>query len=318
MDLIGAALSANTPRVRAAAARALGAIVEAPASHLLSRALDDSDSWVRYFAAMGLGRHGDASALPALGERASLDSALHVAVAAIDAVAAIGTDDAFATLAAIAAQDGERSLAAVRALGRLPSDRVVPELRLALRSADTRRRAAAVEALLAHGSIEAVEALSWTATADADITVARPAINALGAIANRNTPASANAVRALIEALRESSSRADALDALARLTPAALTELTAALDADDPAVRRGVVEALSRLSHPVASACLRRALTDGDAVVRRTAVDALSRVGSRGLGRQFATLAQSDPSPTVRQAAAHALHRGLVTADGYE
>lgn len=118
--------------------------------------------------------------------------------------------------------------------------------------------------------------------------------------------------------MRESTCRADALDALAHLAPAALPELTAALSADDPVVRRGVVEALSRLSHPVASACLRRALTDGDAVVRRTAVAALSRVGSRGLGRQLAALAQSDPSPAVRHAAANALHRGTVAADGDE
>lgn len=318
LDTIAAALSTDTPRVRAAAANALGAIMEAPASRLLAQALDDADSWVRYFAAMGLGRHGDASALPALGERASGDPAMHVSVAAIDAVAAIGTDDAFSTLSAIAAQDGERGIAAVRALGRLPAGRVVAELRLALRSADPHRRAAAVEALLAHGSVEAIEALSWTATADADVSVARAATNALGAIANRSTPASAHAVRALIESLRESACRADALDALAHLAPAALPELTAALGADDPVVRRGVVEALSRLSHPVASACLRRALTDGDAVVRRTAVAALSRVGSRGLGRQFAALAQSDPSPAVRHAAANALHRGTVAADGDE
>jgi HEAT repeat protein len=125
-------------------------------------------------------------------------------------------------------------------------------------------------------------------------------------------------VRTLIGLLRESTCRASALDALARLAPAAMTELTAALDADDPIVRRGVVEALSRLSHEVASACLRRALADGDAVVRRTAVVALSRVGSRGVGRQFAVLAQSDPSPAVRHAAASALHRGTVGADGYE
>jgi len=44
----------------------------------------------------------------------------------------------------------------------------------------------------------------------------------------------------------------------------------------------------------------------------------LSRVGGRGLGRQFAALAQSDPSPAVRQAAANALHRGTVAADGDE
>jgi HEAT repeat protein len=83
-------------------------------------------------------------------------------------------------------------------------------------------------------------------------------------------------------------------------------------------VRRGVVEALGRLSNPVASACLRRALSDGDAVVRRTAITALARVGARGLGARLTTLAQTDPSPSVRQAAATALHRSPAGREGSE
>ena len=318
LEVIASALTTDTPRVRAAAAHALGSIIDPSASRLLSQALHDDDSWVRYFAAMGLGRHGDASGLNALVGHASSDAAIHVSVAAIEAVASIGTADAFSALSSIATQEGERSLPALRALGRLRSERVVPELRIAMRSGDSRRRVAVVEALIAHGSIDAVEALSWAANTDDDVMVTRSAFAGLGTIANRGLPASVAAVRALIESLRESSRRADALDTLAQLAPTALTELTAALGSDDHAVRRGVAEALSRLSHPVASACLRRALTDGDAVVRRTAVTALSRIGGHGLGRQFAAIAQADPSPLVRQAAASALHRRVAHDEGYE
>ena len=81
------------------------------------------------------------------------------------------------------------------------------------------------------------------------------------------------------------------------------------LTADDPQIRRAVVEALGRLSHPAASAYLQRAMSDADAIVRRQAVGALSRIGTLGLARRLSTLAQSDPSPAVRQAAAAALHR---------
>jgi len=97
-----------------------------------------------------------------------------------------------------------------------------------------------------------------------------------------------------------------------------IPELAKALADDDPQVRRGVVEALSRLTHPIATVCLRGALSDGDAVVRRTAIMGLSRIGTRGLGGRLALLAHSDPSPAVRQAATAAVHRYANAGNGDE
>ena len=292
--------------------------MEDPVPQLLARALDDTDSWVRYFAAIGLGRHGDPAWLEPLVKRAQSDAAVHVAVAAVDALAAVGTADAVAALASLSLQDEDRGMAALRALGRVRTDGVVDVLKPALRATDAGRRLAAVEALIANGSAAAVEALSWTATADAEPLVARAATSGLATIANRDGSASGDAVRALVDILRDSSRRRDALDALARLAAPALPELAKALNADEPQVRRGVVEALSRLTHPLASACLRGALTDGDAVVRRIAITGLSRIGTRGLGQQLSLLARSDPSPPVRQAAAAALHRYPESLEGNE
>lgn len=303
------AISHDTPRVRAAAARGLGSIDDAGAERLLAQALGDPEPWVRYFAALGLGGHANPSWLSPLIDRARFDQAIHVSVAAIDAVAAIGTADAVSALAAVALQEDDRGLAALRALGRVRADEVETVLKGSLRSNDHRRRLAAVEALVAWGGELSVELLSWTATADAEDEVARAATSGLRAIANRSDDASERAVRALVDALRDPLRRGDAQDALAHLAPSAMPSLTEALAADDPCVRRGVVEALGRLTHPVATACLRRALSDGDAVVRRTAIMSLSRIGTPGLGRRLAALVQSDPSRAVRQAAAAALHR---------
>jgi hypothetical protein len=47
------------------------------------------------------------------------------------------------------------------------------------------------------------------------------------------------------------------------IAPAAIPWLAQTLEADNPDVRRGVVEALGRMSHPTASAFLQRALEDG-------------------------------------------------------
>ena len=316
IDVLASALAHDRPRARAAAAHALGSMSGPLAQRLLVNALDDPEPWVRYFAAIGLGRHGLTSALDALDTRARTDAVVHVSVAAIEAIAAIGGDSAVGLLASLAGDEGVRGQSAIGVLGRVPSPRTVDVLRDALRSADSARRLAAVEGLVAQATPEAVEALAWTAAADGEPPVADAAIRGLGHVANRNVPGSRRAVEALVETLGDRSRREETLDALARLAPSAIPYLTTALASDDPQARQGVVEALGRLAHPVASACLRRALADADAVVRRTAILALSRVGGRGLGALWSQLARTDPSPAVRQAATSALHR--VEVDGSE
>ena len=93
-DALAHALEAGRPRARAAAAQALGVIPGAAAQDLLRRAIGDEEPWVRYFAAMSIGRLGDASTLDVLEEAARSDPAPQVAVAAVEAVGAIGGDDA--------------------------------------------------------------------------------------------------------------------------------------------------------------------------------------------------------------------------------
>jgi HEAT repeat protein len=240
-------------------------------------------------------------------------------VAAIESIGAIGGDEGAAILASLAADDGELGRAAVRTLGRVRSDGVVDILRSTLRSSGPQRRAVAVEALAAQTNPQAVDLLEWTATADPDPIVVRAALAALGDLANENGDLGLRAVRALLTSLRDPARRPAALDVLARLSPSAIPWLADSLDADDPHLRRGIVEVLSRFRHPVASACLQRALSDEDPVVRRTAIMALARLGTRGVSARLATLAKNDPSAHVRHAAVAALHRrGDGGSDGGE
>ena len=106
------------------------------------------------------------------------------------------------------------------------------------------------------------------------------------------------------------------MDVAGRLAPTAIPVLAESLSTDDPPVRRGVVEALGRLSHSVASAYLQRALSDADAAVRREAIRALSRLGTRGLTSRFAAMSETDFSQAVRQAAAAALSRQSLQEGG--
>src|SRR5262249_29220399 len=114
---------------------------------------------------------------------------------------------------------------------------------------------------------------------------------------------------ALAATTAEASRQSEAVRALSHVPPSALPWLAEQLTADQPDVRRGVVEALGRMSHPVASAYLQRAMEGGDPGVRRRAVSALSRLGTRGLTRRLTLMARSDPSEAVREAATAALAR---------
>jgi HEAT repeat protein len=315
-QIFASVLENDTPRVRAAAAKALGAVPEAPALLLLRKAAGDADGWVRYFAASSMGQQGDGSALDVLSLLATTDTAPHVRIAAIDAIGRIGGDGALAILSPLIPDETEIGMAAIRASGAIRSEDAVSALREALRSRDAARRAAAVDAIAACSGAEAIELLQWTASSDVDGNVAQAALNGLGTIANRNTPASTGAVASLVALLSDPARRSDVIEVAGRLAPSAIPVLAESLATDDPPVRRGVVEALGRLSHTVASAYLQRALSDADDAVRREAVRALSRLGTRGLTRRFAAMSETDFSPAVRQAAAAALSRQGVPEGG--
>ena len=313
---LDSALANDTPRARAAAAKALGSMTGPEALQLLRQATIDSDSWVRYFAASSLGRHRDREALGSLRALAADDPAPPVRIAAIEAVGSIGGDDALDILRPLIADETDIGLAAIRASGALRIEKAVAVLREALRSRSAARRAATVEAIAACGGDEAIEYLHWTASSDEDADVVRSALNGLGMIANQNRYASGAAVRAIVSLLSDSSTRSAAMDVTARLSPSVIPLLAESLSTEDPPIRRGVVEALGRLSHSVASAYLQRALSDVDDGVRREAVRALSRLGTSGLTRRFAAMSETDFSPAVRQAAAAALSRQSVQEGG--
>ncbi len=133
---------------------------------------------------------------------------------------------------------------------------------------------------------------------------------ALHKIGNGRTPAARLAIAALAEVAGDPSRRADAIAALAQVSEEAIPAVGGCLSSRDPHVRRAVIEALGRLSHPTASAYIRGALEDGDPAVRQAAVATLAGLGTRGLARSFAEIARTDPSAAVRRAAEAALRRG--------
>jgi len=303
------ALQADTPKARAAAAQGLAQVSGAAAIDALRRATGDPDSWVRYYAARSLAGHRDASVIPDLVELARQDGAMHVRIAALEAIGIIDGDQATETLVSYANGDEpELAAAALRGLGTISDERATTTLRSRIRDASPLLRSAAVEGLSRLSTDERVRLLAWTAGAEQDQAVAHTAIEALARLAKAGLQAD-NAVDALVELTTEPSRRQQAIAALSALPDTRIPRVTSALHRDPPVVRRALIGALGRMKHPDASAALRAALEDEDALVREEAVIALDRLGARGVSRIFSTLARQDPSKAVRRVAATALSR---------
>lgn len=308
-----AALANDTPRARAAAAQALAHAAGAAALDALRRAIDDPDQWVRYFSVTSLGRLADRASLPRLERIAAEDGAPQVRIAAIGAIGGIGVardGTAVPMLAAFSdAADDELAIAAVRALGSVQTPEAFEALRVALSAPHAGRRAAAAEAIARQAGPPAIELLQWTAAADGDPDVVRAAIGGLSRIGTSTAPHAREAMAAIAALAGDPTRRADAVGALARVAEVAIPRVAESLSSREPSVRRAVVEALGRLTHPAASAYVLSALADSDASVRQLAVTVLSRLGTRGVARSLAGLAATDPSDGVRRAAHIALQR---------
>ncbi|HKP86469.1 MAG TPA: HEAT repeat domain-containing protein [Blastocatellia bacterium] len=298
------ALENGTPRVRAAAASSLAQVDRDTAMPHLLAALDDGDSWVRYFATRSIGRHRDAESLEAVARLAEADAAEHVRIAAVDSLGKIGGPRAISVLASlIESPDLDLARAALGSLGQINHADALPPLLGALRSAEPRRRIAALQALGARGGEAAVETIQWAAAADSDPRVAQAALDAL---ARLRTP---EAIAALVNLTADAAHREQSVEALSRLGEQNIELIGRGMASAQSSVRRALVDALGRMKHPLASELLSSALDDEEASVRLAAVNALAHIGNRSAELKLVKLLRADPDPMVRRAAQKALSR---------
>lgn len=328
LPLLAAALSSDQPNVRAAAARAMEMLEIEGAYHELLRALGDKDVWVRYYAVRSLGRMGRKEALPFLSQLVQdSQEAPQVRVAAVKALGNIDGAEAVKVLEALlfgaeedtVASSGETDpdlvLAAIAALGQIQSPEALPPLLRLLQSPEPQRRVDALRALGDTRSQGVAEAIYAIAVSDDDPQAVRSAIYALAHLAatvpSQSTWAGgAEAMLALIELMGDPEKVETCITAMTGTDAAnrissdeQIKWLATGLNHELPAVRRGVVEVLTRLKKPAASQRVIAALADTDPGVRLAAVRCLGHLGNRDCLGVVADLARSDPDPAVRRAA---------------
>jgi HEAT repeat protein len=341
-------LAGSTPRIRRAAALALGTFgAEARSATVeLVKALTDESFAVRRAAAQALAaiEPQEPSALTVLAERLTLDDdadvAHHMALALAKggkpAVAVVlpllrhtraatryhavlvlremksaPVDAVKSVQVLLKDDDADVRAVALEAVGTL-GETAIPILVGSLKdtSADIRRGAALGLARVGAPASEAVPALS-AALADSEPTVRQAAAQALGEIG----PAARAAVPELVQGLKDRTRgyRDPAILALVRIGKPAALPVAALLDEKDTETRLAALVALGFLGREAADEVVKpvtAALKDENREIRLQAVRALGRIGS---GAKSAVPALkpllSDDEPLIRRTTTDALRK---------
>lgn len=308
VTVLADALARDTPRARAAAARALARVDDNGAVALLLAALRDHDPWVRYFSARSLGERRDGGKLPELAEAAEGDTAQPVRIAALGAIGSRGVPVPTGPLVRSAADENpEIAAAALLALGRLGGDAALHVLRDAARNPDARRRTAAIGGLSALATPEAVAELEWVAAGTLDPASIEEAVGALAAIAAGSGAAGPLAVDSMVALFADAERHVHAARAVAGLPLELVPRVARGLSHPQPAVRRRTVDALASFRRAEATRLLEPAFSDAEPEVREAAAVAVMRLGTSVFEETLRHLAASDVSKAVRRAATGAL-----------
>lgn len=271
-----AALATGTPGVRAAAVRALGHVEPAHSLPAVLTACDDADTWVRYYAARSAGRHRRAEAVPTLVRLVHTDPVPPVRIAALDALVEIGAADGLAVAAPLAADpDTMLARAALLALGGSDDPATLPPLLAALAADDHGRQLAALDALGRRRDPAAVPVVAELARADGDPEVTARALETLARMDD------AAAIAALVAIAADPRRTPAAVSALARLDERQVAWVGDGLAHPEVHVRCAVIEALGRMPHRAAQPLLAGALEDPAPAVRLAAAHALHRIDLR-------------------------------------
>jgi HEAT repeat protein len=272
----------------------------------LIAALGDPDTWVRYFAASSLGAHGaHAPAADPLARLAAAEGAPPVRIAALGALATVAPSLLAALVDPIIVDPDENvAAAAVKALAHVEGAATDERLGEAIRGPRAALRLAAVDALTARGTNEAVPALEWAAQLSEPPELAGLALDGLQSIAAAASGGPARAaVRALVALGGHPQRRNAVIAALGALGPERIAWLGESYASAGTDARILLVGACARLHRPEASALVERALQDEAADVRAAAVAAIGRIGAPLARQSVVSLAASDPSAAVRRVA---------------
>jgi HEAT repeat protein len=279
MDALLQAVDDENQKVRLEAIYAFGIVARAPLSpeqhDKLVKALDHYDPAIRGGAARVIGRQQ----FPGTGEallKAVNDSQSDVRYASMRALGAVREERAINALTEQLAfyKKGEGAWSALDGLARIASPASVPQFKERLNDRDPFIRRAAAEGLGRTGDTSAVEQLERMVTSDDSAMVRMACAFAMQKLRG-------NYIGRMVDLMASGKVVQQAQEYLIEIGPPVISTIAPRLQEPDPAMREAIADVLGVVGDASAVPVLEAAAKDADASVATAAKRALARIQSR-------------------------------------
>jgi len=303
-ELLTNLYNTGSTRIRASVVKAANHLDDVNNFKTLSESLDDPDAWVRYYAIRTICNHLLQEHLPRLIVLAEKDKAIHVRLAAIEAIGQLNGTKAIPVFAKLLTEsNNDIILTTIYALGMLQSDRALQILLRLISESDLQRRSAVIKAISHFNSHEVTEKLHWICATEVNTVLTEAAIEGLSTIK------SVQAVDSLLKLSVIPKIKEKCIAALVMQKTLALNFLIETFDERPLQLKRNSIEALSRTKKGEASEALIQMLDHPLSQIRIDAMNALYRIGNVNIRERIEKMSVNDPDVFVRHSAKEILKK---------
>lgn len=303
-ELLTNLYSNGSTRIRASVVKAANHLDDVNNFKTLSESLNDSDAWVRYYAIRTICNHLLQDHLPRLIVLAEKDKAIHVRLAAIEAIGQLNGTEALPVFAKLLTEsNNDIILTTIYALGMLQSDRALQMLMRLFNENELQRRSAVIKAISHFNSSEVTEKLHWICATEVNAVLTDSAIEGLSTIKT------VQAVDSLIKLSVIPKIKEKCIAALVMQKNLALKYLIETFNERPLQVKRNCIEALSRTKKNEASEALIHLLDHPLSQIRIDAMNALYRIGNVNIRDRVEKMSVHDPDVFVRHNAKEILKK---------
>jgi HEAT repeat protein len=303
-QLLSGLYNQGSSRVRTSVVKAATHIDEPNKFETLKQSLNDSDAWVRYYAVRSVSNHLMYDYLPQLTEVAQTDKAIHVRLAAIEAIGrmnGVGSIPVFAKM--LSDSNPDIVLTTIYALGMMQSDKALVLLMQIIDTPDVQKKITVIKAISQFNSPEIIEKLYLICATESDNRITEAALEGLSTIPSEK------AVESLLKLTSIPKLKEKSVSLLVQQKKLALPYLRAVFAERPLLIQRIIIEIMSRTKMREASETLMGYLGHDNAHIRVDTLIALFRIGYPDFRDKAEKMAKNDPDAFVRHTAREILKK---------
>jgi PAS domain S-box-containing protein len=303
-NLLADLYSNGSSRIRTSVVKAANHIDEVEKFSTLADSLGDSDAWVRFYAIRSICNHLLNGYLPQLVEIAQTDKAIHVRLAAIEAIGQMNGTAAIPVFTKLLSDDNtDIVLTTIYALGMMQSEKALILLMQLIDNPDQQKRTAVIKAISHFNTPEVIEKLYLISATEIDSSLTDAAIEGLSTIKSEL------AIESLLKLTSVVKIKEKCISQMVQQKKFAVPYLIEVFPRKAVQLQRNIIEILSRTKLGEASAMLMKLLDHSNSQIRVDSMNALFRIGYLNFREKVEKMALSDVDLFVRYTAKEILKK---------